>query len=103
MNEYEDSLVMKLFGFMFCNSYGSFFYLAFVGQPLMGIDCERRCMDLLATNLTIVLGVQLVVRGLPHSLPPAPRPLLLETVENERLDRYDLDLIYIHFKSPCFL
>lgn len=59
--EYEDSLVAKLFSFTFCNSYGGFMYLAFVGEPVVGVACERSCMSLLATNLTIVFGVQLLV------------------------------------------
>lgn len=60
--EYEDSLVAKLFCFTFCNSYGGFVYLAFIGEPVVGVDCERSCMSLLATNLTIVFVVQLLVR-----------------------------------------
>lgn len=59
--EYEDSLVAKLFSFTFCNSYGGFIYLAFVGEPVVGVACERSCMSLLATNLTIVFVVQLLV------------------------------------------
>lgn len=59
--EYEDSLVAKLFCFTFCNSYGGFIYLAFIGQPLIGVACEYTCMNLLATNLTIVFVVQLLV------------------------------------------
>lgn len=60
--EYEDSLVAKLFSFTFCNSYGGFIYLAFIGEPVIGVACEYSCMSLLATNLTIVLVMQLVVR-----------------------------------------
>lgn len=59
--EYEDSLIFKLFCFTFCNSYGGFIYLAFIGEPVIGIECEYSCVSLLATNLTIVFGVQLVV------------------------------------------
>eukprot|EP00903_Cladosiphon_okamuranus_P009327 g8896.t1 len=59
--EYEDSLVAKLFCFTFCNSYGGFVYLAFIGEPVVGVDCEKSCMSLLATNLTIVFIVQLLV------------------------------------------
>lgn len=62
--EYEDSLVAKLFCFTFCNSYGGFVYLAFIGEPVVGVDCEKSCMSLLATNLTIVFVVQLLVRRL---------------------------------------
>lgn len=60
--EYEDSLVAKLFSFTFCNSYGGFIYLAFIGEPVVGVACEYSCMSLLSTNLTIVFVVQLVVR-----------------------------------------
>eukprot|EP00752_Nemacystus_decipiens_P016452 g14707.t1 len=59
--EYEDSLVAKLFCFTFCNSYGGFVYLAFIGEPVVGVECEKSCMSLLATNLTIVFVVQLLV------------------------------------------
>lgn len=59
--EYEDSLIFKLFCFTFCNSYGGFIYLAFIGEPVIGIECEYSCVSLLATNLTIVFCVQLVV------------------------------------------
>lgn len=52
----------KLFCFTFCNSYGGFVYLAFIGEPVVGVDCEKSCMSLLATNLTIVFVVQLLVR-----------------------------------------
>lgn len=60
--EYEDSLVAKLFCFTFCNSYGGFVYLAFIREPVVGVACEQSCMSLLATNLTIVFVVQLLVR-----------------------------------------
>lgn len=60
----------KLFCFTFCNSYGGFVYLAFIGEPVVGVACEKSCMSLLATNLTIVFVVQLLVRkgnkGSPH-------------------------------------
>ncbi|CAN0077413.1 unnamed protein product [Scytosiphon promiscuus] len=68
--EYEDSLVAKLFCFTFCNSYGGFVYLAFIGEPVMGVDCEKSCMSLLATNLTIVFVVQLLVGNLTEVLIP---------------------------------
>ena len=65
--EYEDSLVTKLFCFTFCNSYGGFIYLAFIGEPVVGVACEKSCMSLLATNLTIVFVVQLLVCDTSHS------------------------------------
>lgn len=65
--EYEDSLVTKLFCFTFCNSYGGFIYLAFIGEPVVGVACERSCMNLLATNLTIVFVVQLLVGDTLHT------------------------------------
>eukprot|EP00904_Undaria_pinnatifida_P001459 jgi/Undpi1/11313/HiC_scaffold_30.g13611.m1 len=68
--EYEDSLVIKLFCFTFCNSYGGFIYLAFVGEPVVGVACEKSCMSLLATNLTIVFIVQLLVGNLTEILIP---------------------------------
>ncbi|CAM9118497.1 unnamed protein product [Ectocarpus sp. 13 AM-2016] len=68
--EYEDSLVSKLFCFTFCNSYGGFIYLAFIGEPVIGVACEKSCMSLLATNLTIVFVVQLVVGNLTEVLIP---------------------------------
>lgn len=68
--EYEDSLVIKLFCFTFCNSYGGFIYLAFVGEPVVGVACEKSCMSLLATNLTIVFIVQLLVGDHDTRTPP---------------------------------
>lgn len=59
--QYEDALISKLFGFTFCNSYGGFFYLAFVKEPVVGVACESNCMSLLSTNLTIVFVFQIVV------------------------------------------
>ncbi|CAM9560241.1 unnamed protein product, partial [Laminaria digitata] len=68
--QYEDSLVTKLFCFTFCNSYGGFIYLAFIGEPVVGVACEKSCMNLLATNLTIVFAVQLLVGNLTEVLIP---------------------------------
>ena len=51
----------KLFSFTFCNSYGGFIYLAFIGEPALDIECERSCMALLSINLTIVFVVQILV------------------------------------------
>ncbi|CAM9173656.1 unnamed protein product, partial [Pylaiella littoralis] len=39
-------------------------------EPVVGVACERSCMSLLATNLTIVFVVQLVVGNLTEVLIP---------------------------------
>ncbi|CAN0034483.1 unnamed protein product [Phaeothamnion confervicola] len=60
--EYEDALITKLFCFQAVNSYGSFFYLAFIGEPLLGNKCESGgCMSLLAQNLLIIFCINIFV------------------------------------------
>lgn len=56
--QYEDSLIMKIFVFLFINSYASFYYLAFVAENFG--DCPATgCMYSLAINLAVVFGSSL--------------------------------------------
>lgn len=62
--EFEDSLIVKTFVFLFINSYSSFFYIAFVAMYIAGPDDEssdnegscgyESCMEPLAINLAII-------------------------------------------------
>jgi anoctamin-10 len=56
--QYEDSLIVKNFIFLFVNSYASFYYLAFVAD--FYDDCPPAgCMYSLAINLAVVFGSSL--------------------------------------------
>ena len=56
--QYEDSMIVKVFVFLFINSYASFYYLAFIAE-LVG-DCPvQGCMYTLAINVCIVFGSSL--------------------------------------------
>jgi len=72
--EFEDSMITKLFSFQFINSYGSFFFLAFVADHIGHGGCgpgKNACMLNLGTNLAIIFGTRLTVGnamelGLPY-------------------------------------
>jgi hypothetical protein len=70
--EYEDALISKLFAFQFVNSYGSFFYIAFIKKGA-GDPCQGSCMSELSLALAIIFG--------PHtlSLCPLTQPCLLSS------------------------
>ncbi|RLN78126.1 hypothetical protein BBJ28_00025970, partial [Nothophytophthora sp. Chile5] len=60
--EYEDYLVIKVFLFQFCNSFASFFYIAFVkraaeGSCLYGDDCMKELRD----QLLILFIIRILV------------------------------------------
>ena len=56
--EYEDALISKLFAFQFVNSYGSFFYIAFIKEGV-GDPCQGSCMFELSFALAIIFGPSL--------------------------------------------
>ncbi len=61
--EYEDQIIMKIFVFQFINSYASFYYLAFVAEPVG--DCPNDdCMSSLAINLGIIFATRLLTKNL---------------------------------------
>jgi hypothetical protein len=61
--EYEDQIILKIFVFQFINSYASFYYLAFVAEPVG--DCPNDdCMSSLAINLGIIFATRLVTKNL---------------------------------------
>ncbi|CAM9205929.1 unnamed protein product [Chrysoparadoxa australica] len=88
--KFEDSLIVKLFAFQFINSFGSFFYLAFIGEPLIGIKCETDCMTLLSHNLMIVFITQLVVGNITELLIPYLQYKKKRHDETKGADRADL-------------
>ena len=53
--QYEDSMIAKLFGFQFVNSYASFFYLAFAARFRGECDAHS-CMYHLSYNLAVIYG-----------------------------------------------
>ncbi|CAH0492872.1 unnamed protein product [Peronospora farinosa] len=60
--EYESYLIIKVFMFQFCNSFASFFYIAFVkrmaeGSCLYGDDCMQELRDQLLTLFLIRIVV----------------------------------------------
>lgn len=58
LSQYEDSLIVKIFVFLFVNSYASFYYLAFLAESIG--DCPvSGCMFTLAINLAVVFGSSL--------------------------------------------
>lgn len=53
--QYEDSMIVKIFIFLFINSYASFYYLAFIAEIVN--DCPPQgCMYTLAINVCVVFG-----------------------------------------------
>jgi hypothetical protein len=67
--EYEDSMIIKVFGFQFINSYASFFYLAFAAEYFG--ECTRStCMRNLAVNLAIIFGSRLLTNLISENLIP---------------------------------
>ncbi|RLN81529.1 hypothetical protein BBJ28_00024684, partial [Nothophytophthora sp. Chile5] len=61
-SEYEDYLVIKVFLFQFCNSFASFFYIAFVKRAAEG-SClyEDDCMKELRDQLLILFIIRILV------------------------------------------
>jgi hypothetical protein len=57
--DFCNSMTTKLFVFLFINSYGTFFYIAFIAQNIGDGDCGgATCMPALALNLAIIFGVR---------------------------------------------
>eukprot|EP01035_Chromulina_nebulosa_P019942 gene19942-25908_t len=77
---YQDSLIVKVFIFQFINSYGSFFFLAFIAQSLpaspgtdpsfLGQCGYVNCMQPLSINLGIIFGSRLFVTNILDLLIP---------------------------------
>ena len=69
--DYEDSLIIKLFLFLFVNNYSSFYYLAFIASQFpappgvyatdesVGQCGYRDCMEALAVNLGIIFALRI--------------------------------------------
>jgi hypothetical protein len=57
--QYEDSMIIKLFLFQFVNSYASFYYIAFIAEPL-GECSGNSCMESLAMNLGIIIASRIL-------------------------------------------
>jgi anoctamin-10 len=67
--QYEDSLIVKIFVFLFVNSYASFYYLAFLAESVH--DCPASgCMYPLAINLAVVFGTSLASSATTQLLLP---------------------------------
>ena len=70
-DEYEDSMIIKLFCFSFVNNYASFYFLAFIAGSLpvpAGADPNSAgecgypdCMTALAINLGVVFGLRITL------------------------------------------
>lgn len=59
--EYENHLVIKVFLFQFCNSFASFFYIAFVKRPLEGQCLHEDCMSELQSQLLVLFLIRIIV------------------------------------------
>lgn len=59
--EYENHLVIKVFLFQFCNSFASFFYIAFFKSPLEGHCLNDDCMGELQDQLLILFLIRIIV------------------------------------------
>lgn len=68
-SDYNDSLAIKLYGFQFCNSYASLFYIAFFKKFNEGCD-EYGCLEELKIQLSIIfltnVGMNVFELGLPY-------------------------------------
>jgi hypothetical protein len=57
--DFSNSMTTKLFVFLFVNSYGSFFYIAFVANQVGDGDCGGATrMPALALNLAVIFGIR---------------------------------------------
>ncbi|ETV84103.1 hypothetical protein, variant [Aphanomyces astaci] len=76
--EFENNLITKVFLFQFCNSFASFFYIAYV-KHYVGDPCiDNNCLGELRLQLFILFGMQVVVGNLVEVvLPTATRMLHL--------------------------
>ena len=60
--QYEDSLIFKLFGFQFVNSYASLYYIAFIQWFVFNNKCtEGSCINDLCYNVSIIFMTNLCV------------------------------------------
>lgn len=59
--EYENHLVIKVFLFQFCNSFASFFYIAFVKRTAEGKCLDNDCMSELRNQLLILFLIRIIV------------------------------------------
>jgi hypothetical protein len=63
--QYEDSLIFKLFGFQFVNSFASLYYIAFIQWYIFGTPCELgSCLGDLCENVGIIFVTNLVVQNM---------------------------------------
>lgn len=83
--QYQDSILVKLFGFQFVNAYSSFFYVAFAAQfqpvpdgikdkdkdDFTGECLGDSCMPALATNLAILFTSRLATGAITKMLLPS--------------------------------
>jgi Calcium-activated chloride channel len=56
-------MLQQLFAFQFCNTFGSFYYLAFISEFMLGVECESAdgCIGNIAKNLAIIYISYLIV------------------------------------------
>ena len=63
--QYEDSLIFKLFGFQFVNSFASLYYIAFIQYYIFNMPCETgSCIGDLCENVGIIFVTNLVVQNM---------------------------------------
>lgn len=106
--DFSNSMTTKLFVFLFVNSYGSFFYIAFVAQSVGGgDDCGgATCMPALALNLAIIFGI----RELSAITQEAVMPYIVwkrkldsaNNVNQRQENRHTLTRAELQFLSPVY-
>ncbi|XP_065667826.1 anoctamin-3 isoform X3 [Hydra vulgaris] len=86
-SEYEDSLILKLFGFQFINSYASLYYIAFFREMTqsngvfnMGSDYTDGCGDNgnCMSPLSMQVAVLLIAKPMPKFFSDIIKPILLK-------------------------
>jgi hypothetical protein len=83
-SEYESHLVTKTFLFRFCNSYSSFFYIAFIKRQVEGRCLKGEpCMDELRMALASIFITQIVIGNLAEVLVPIVKFKLLTWAEKK--------------------
>jgi len=86
--QYENMLTTKVFCFMFINSYGSLFYIAFFKDALEGAKfCDNQdCLYELSTSLLFIFGGQLLIGNMSEIVIPYFRRKCSERAESELSD-----------------
>lgn len=59
--EYENHLIWKVFLFQFCNSFASFFYIAFFKRSIEGQCIKDNCMQELRDQLLVLFLIRIVI------------------------------------------